>query len=73
MSKRSAIRMFMEQNMIMIGIIDYRNFFVPIGITTKRAYQNRLAGILYNFSFQDITPYTCHPFINKIEDYIDML
>lgn len=73
MSKRSAIRMFIEQNMVMIGVSEEGSgYFIPVGIITNQAYHNRIAGILYKLHTKEITPYINHPFIDKIENYIDM-
>ena len=71
MSKRSAIRMFMEQNMVMIGVSEEGSgYFIPVGIITNRAY-HRIAGILYKLHTKEITPYINHTFIDKVEDYLD--
>lgn len=72
MPKRSAIRIYMEQNMIMIGVSEEGSgYFIPVGIITDRAYHNRIAGILYKLHTKEITPYINHSFIDKVEDYID--
>ena len=72
MPKRSAIRVFMEQNMVMIGVSEEGSgYFIPVGIITNEAYCNRIAGILYKLHIKGITPYINHPFIDKIENYID--
>lgn len=71
MSKRSTIRMFMEQNMVMIGIINH-GYMIPIGIITKHAFDCRIFGEFPSgIVVRSIAPYITHSFIDKVEGYLD--
>lgn len=71
MSKRNAIRVFIEQNMIMIGTINH-GYMIPVGIITKHAFACRIFGEFPSrIKVRDITPYINHSFIDKVENYLD--
>ena len=71
MPKRSVIRMSMEQNTIMIGVINH-GYMIPVGIITKHAFARRIFGEFPSrIKVRDITPYINHSFIDKVEGYID--
>lgn len=71
MTKRSAIRTYMNHNMIMIGVINH-GYMIPVGIITKHAFARRIFGEFPSrIEVRDITPYINHSFIDKVENYID--
>lgn len=71
MPRRNPIRMYIEQNTIMIGVMNH-GLMTPVGIITRRAFACRIfKEFPSRIRIKDITPYINHWLIDKVENYID--